>query len=66
MNIKRILQAVATENNVSVEKAKSEMEKAILSAKDTPYFKEVFGERIPSLEEFIAVSAWLAGSSVCH
>ena len=66
MNIKRILQAVAAENNVSVEEAKSEMEKAILSAKDTPYFKEVFGDRIPSLEEFIAVSAWLAGSSVCH
>lgn len=53
MNIDAILQIVAAHNKTTVSEVRREMEKAIIDAKDTPNFKSVFGNNIPTLEEFI-------------
>ena len=53
MNIKGILEAVAKQNHTTVKEVRHEMELAIYSAKDNPIFKAIFGDSIPSIEEFI-------------
>ena len=53
MNMNEILEAVAEQNGTTVEEVRREMELAILSAKDTPGFKAIFGDEVPSIEEFI-------------
>ena len=53
MNIDAILQIVAAQNKATVSEVRSEMERAIIDAKGTPDFKKVFGNNIPTLEEFI-------------
>ncbi len=53
MNIMGILKAVAKQNHTTVEEVRHEMELAIYSAKDNPNFKAIFGDSIPSVEEFI-------------
>ena len=53
MNINEILEAVAEQNGTTVKEVRHEMELAIYSAKDNPNFKAIFGDRIPSVEEFI-------------
>ena len=56
MNMNEILEAVAEQNGTTVEEVRREMELAILSAKDEPGFKAIFGDEVPSIEEFILVS----------
>ena len=51
-----ILEAVAEQNGTTVEEVRREMELAILSAKDKPGFKAIFGDEVPSIEEFILVN----------
>ena len=51
-----IMEAVAEQNGTTVEEVRREMELAILSAKDKPCFKAIFGDEVPSIEEFILVS----------
>lgn len=53
MNIETMLQIVAEQNHTTVEEVRKEMEKAIIDAKDTPYFKKTFDNKMPTLEEFI-------------
>ena len=53
MNMKKILEVVAAQNNTTVAEVRTEMEAAIASAKDNPNFRQAFGGRIPSIEEFI-------------
>ena len=53
MDINEILEAVAKQNHITVEEVRHEMKLAILSAKDNPNFKAIFGDSIPSVEEFI-------------
>ena len=56
MNMNEILEAVAEQNGTTVEEVRREMELAILSAKDEPGFKAIFGDEVPGIEEFILVS----------
>lgn len=56
MNMDEIMEAVAEQNGTMVEEVRREMELALLSAKDEPGFKAIFGDEIPSIEEFILVS----------
>ena len=51
-----ILEAVAEQNGTTVEEVRREMELAIRLAKDEPGFKAIFGDEVPSIEEFILVS----------
>ncbi len=51
-----ILEAVAEQNGTTVEEVRREMELAIRLAKDGPGFKAIFGDEVPSIEEFILVS----------
>ena len=51
-----ILEAVAEQNGTTVEEVRREMGRAIRSAKDEPGFKAIFGDEVPSIEEFRLVS----------
>ena len=64
MNMNEILEAVAEQNGTTVEEVRREMELAILSAKDEPGFKSIFGDEVPSIEEFILVS--IAAVQILH
>ena len=50
-----ILEDVAEQNGTTVEEVRREMERAIRSAKEEPGFKAIFGDEVPSIEEFILV-----------
>ena len=56
MNMNEILEAVAEQYGTTVEEVRREMELAILSAKNKPGFKAIFGDEVPSIEEFILIS----------
>ena len=56
MKMDEIMEAVAEQNGTTVEAVRREMELAILSAKDEHGFKAIFGDEVPSIEEFILVS----------
>ena len=56
MNMNEILEAAAEQYGTTVEEVRREMELAILSAKDEADFKAIFGDEVPSIEEFILVS----------
>ena len=53
MNMNEILKVIAEQNDTTIEDVRREMELAISSAKDTPGFKAIFGDEVPSIEEFI-------------
>ena len=53
MNMNEILEIIAEQNDTTIEDVRHEMELAISSAKDTPGFKAIFGDEVPSIEEFI-------------
>lgn len=53
MKINEIIEGIAKENNVTVDEVRYEMKIAINAAKDTPYFKAIFGDIVPTIEEFI-------------
>ena len=57
MSLNEIMEAVAEQNGTTVEVVRREMELAISSARETPGFKAIFGDEIPSIEEFILVGA---------
>lgn len=56
MEIDKIIEGIAMENNITFDEVRNEMELAIYAAKDTPYFKSIFGNKVPSIEEFIEYS----------
>ena len=57
MSMDEIMETVAEQNGTTVEAVRREMELAIRSAKDTPGFKVIFGDEVPSVEEFILFGA---------
>ena len=57
MSMDEIMETVAEQNGTTVEAVRREMELAISSARDTPGFKAIFGDEVPSIEEFILVGA---------
>ena len=59
MDIDAALRFLAEKNNLSVDEMRAEMEKAISAAKDNDNFKALFGDRIPSPEEFIQAVAMM-------
>ena len=58
---KDLFKAIAREEGISSDEAKKEIEQTILAARDNPdpkkraEFKKLFGDRIPTPEEFIYV-----------
>lgn len=56
MKIDEIIEGIAKENSITVDEVRQEMELAINAAKDTPNFKAIFGDRVPTIEEFIEYS----------
>ena len=53
MDVKSAIEFIAKANNKTVEEIKADMQEAIDSAKDTEVFKKVFGDHMPTVEEFI-------------
>ena len=53
VNYKRIIRKIAHDHNVTPAEVELEMKAALESAKDNPNFKATFGDRMPSVEEFI-------------
>ena len=53
MSMEEIMETVAEQNGTTVEAVRREMKLAIRSAKDTPGFKAIFGDEVPSVEGFI-------------
>ena len=54
MGINKIMQKIANDNNTTPEEVFKDMQDAIATAKDNPNFKAAFGDRTPSVEEFIS------------
>lgn len=53
MRAKKAIEQVSKDHGLTVEEVKEEMNEAIRAAKDNPKFKEVFGDKVPTPEEFI-------------
>ena len=53
MNTEDAILFLAQKNNTTPEQIRADMEEAIASAKDNDTFKAMFGDRVPSVEEFI-------------
>lgn len=54
MGFNEIMQKIANDNNTNPEQVFKDMQDAIEAAKDNPNFKAAFGDRTPSVEEFIS------------
>ncbi len=54
-----ILAQIAKNHNTTTEEVRAEMESAIASAKGNENFRAMFGDRIPSIEEFISAMVLL-------
>ena len=59
MDMKEVLKQVALQNGVSEEEVREEMEKAIHEAylQKSPAFVETYGDREPTVEEFLEKTA---------
>ena len=59
MNIDDIIRQIADMNGVSEDEVKAELEKTIQASAEnpSPKFKEAFGDRVPSIDEFLDVMA---------
>ena len=53
MNTEDAILFLAKQNNTTPEQIRADMEEAIASAKDNENFKAMFGDCIPSVDEFI-------------
>ena len=63
MDIKDVLKQVALQNGVSEEEVREEMQRSIHEAylQKSPKFVKMFGDREPSLEEFLEKMAMRVG-----
>ena len=60
MEFETIIRQIAQENGTTPEAVKEEMQTAINAAKDTPGFRQLFGNAVPTVEEFVLTTAALA------
>ncbi len=60
MQFEKTIREISKKNRVSPEQVLEEMSTAIQSAKDTQYFRQIFGEKEPGVEEFVARLACIA------
>ena len=59
MDFETIMQKIAMDDGTTPEKVREGMEAAIQAAKDNPNFRQLFGGRVPSIEEFVLTTARL-------
>lgn len=57
MNIGQILQQVAVIHNTTVDVVRAEIQKAIRFGQRSPAFRETFGGREPSVDEYVQTIA---------
>ena len=66
MEFETIIRQIAQKNGTTPEAVKEEMQTAINAAKDTPGFRQLFGDTVPTVEEFILTTAALATARNRH
>ena len=53
MDVDEILRRVVDNNNTTVDVVKAEIGKALLDGKRSPAFREAFGDREPTVDEYV-------------
>lgn len=57
MNVEEILRRVANQHHITVDVVRAEIQKAIRDGQRSPAFRETFGGRKPSVDEYVQTMA---------